>query len=154
MADIVKEISNRAEQALNIADQAVTDTDKLNELKFHLQQIIATSMLTGKGASITKITICGLVSFVVITVIMKWLLTGNVDGAMQLLPLVTPLIGMLIGAYGTGKTIQKISETKNGSQSTTMGSRKLRPPSSYRPTDDPAKDRGPSDTKRDHPSGR
>jgi len=151
MADIVKEISNRAEQALNIADQAVIDQDKLNELKFNLHQIIATSMLTGKGASITKITICGLVSFVVISVMIKWLLTGTVDGAMQLLPLVTPLIGMLIGAYGTGKTIQKVAEKRNG------GSRNLRPAKSYRPTysaPDIIDDGRPSDIKREHPSGR
>ena len=148
MADIVKEISNRAEQALNIADQAVIDQDKLNELKFNLHQIIATSMLTGRGASITKITICGLVSFVVISVIIKWLLTGNVDGAMQLLPLVTPLIGMLIGAYGTSKTIQKVAEKRNGS-------RNLRP--QYRDITKNVGDNSdnrPSDTKRGHPSGR
>ena len=125
-------------KGIDVVDQLVVDEDKKNELKYGLMQAVASGMLTGKGASITKITICGLVSFVVISVIIKWLLTGNVDGAMQLLPLVTPLIGMLIGAYGTGKTIQKISATKNGSQSTTISSRKLRPP----------------DTKRDHPSGR
>ena len=141
MADIVKEISNRAKQALNIADQAVTDTDKLNELKFNLQQIIATSMLTGKGASITKITICGLVSFVVVSVIIKWFFMGNADGAVQLITVVTPLIGMLIGAYGTGKTIQKIVAAKNGSQSATDSSRVYNPTARKRP----------SDTKRDHP---
>ena len=122
-------------KGIDVVDQLVVDEDKKNELKYGLMQTIASGMLTGKGASITKITICGLVSFVVISVIIKWLLTGNVDGAMQLLPLVTPLIGMLIGAYGTGKTIQKISATKNGRQTATRSSRILRPP----------------DTKRDHP---
>ena len=125
-------------KGIDVVDQLVVDEDKKNELKYGLMQAVASGMLTGKGASITKITICGLVSFVVISVIIKWLLTGNVDGAMQLLPLVTPLIGMLIGAYGTGKTIQKISATKNGSQSTARSSRNMRPPSA----------------KRDHPGGR
>jgi len=147
MADIVKEISNRAEQALNIADQAVVDKDKLNELKFHLHQIVATSMLTGKGSSITKITICGLVAFIVVSVMIKWLFGSDLGSAAQLVTVVTPLIGMLIGAYGTSTTIQKISAAKNGSQSTTISSRKLRPP--YTPT----VDKGPSDTKRDHPGG-
>ena len=150
MADIVKEISDRAEQALNIADQAVIDQDKLNELKFNLHQIIATSMLTGKGASITKITICGLVSFVVISVIIKWLLTGNVDGAMQLLPLVTPLIGMLIGAYGTSKTVQKVAEKKYGNGNNRVPTApSYRRPEYGRPDTEP--DNRPSDTKRDHP---
>jgi len=142
-------------KGIDVVDQLVVDEDKKNELKYGLMQAVASGMLTGKGASITKITICGLVSFVVISVIIKWLLTGNVDGAMQLLPLVTPLIGMLIGAYGTGKTIQKISETKNGSQSTARSSRKLRPP--YRDIGSnvgDSSDNRPSDTKRDHPSGR
>ena len=134
-------------KGIDVVDQLVVDEDKKNELKYGLMQAVASGMLTGKGASITKITICGLVSFVVISVIIKWLLTGNVDGAMQLLPLVTPLIGMLIGAYGTGKTIQKISATKNGRQTATRSSRILRPP------DTPAADRGPSDTKREHPGG-
>ena len=153
MADLIKEISNRAEQALDIADQAVIDKDKLNELKFNLHQIIATSMLTGKGSSITKITICSLISFVVVTVMLKWLLgQGLGDDGLQVLTLITPLIGMLTGAYATGKTIQKVTATKNDSQTAAGSNYKTRSPKPYQPTY--KQTRRPSDTIRDHPGGR
>ena len=130
---------------VGIIDQAVEDKDLANKLKFDLLKMVASGMLTGKGSSITKITICGLVAFIVVSVMIKWLFGSDLGSAAQLVTVVTPLIGMLIGAYGTSTTIQKISATKNGSQSTTISSRKMRPPYTS------MVDKGPSDTKRDHP---
>ena len=52
-------------QGLDIVDQAVTDKDKFNELKYTLAKAQAQLMMSGPGQSITKITICVLVSLVV-----------------------------------------------------------------------------------------
>jgi len=50
---------------IKIADQVATDKDALNKLKYNLAQVQSQLMLSGKGASITKITICGSVALVV-----------------------------------------------------------------------------------------
>jgi len=52
-------------KGLDIVDEAVTDKDALNKLKYTLAQAQAQLMLGGSGFPITKYTICGLVSLVV-----------------------------------------------------------------------------------------
>ena len=142
MADWIKEISDRAKQGLDIAKEAVTDKDALNQLKYHLAETAINALYTGKGSSVTKIVTVGLIAIISLTALVKWVFQGGSLYEVLLGP------GMLITAYGTGTTVKRILEKKNGSQSTTMGSRRLRPPYT------PVADRGPSDTKRDHPSGR
>ena len=93
----------------DIIDKAVVDKDRANELKTNLAQKTAELMLTGKGSSITKITICGLVAIITLigcgVFIFKPESMNNFkDFALS----ITPLIGILIGAYGTGATIQKV----------------------------------------------
>ena len=149
------------QKGIALADQAITDTDKLNELKFNFMNKYLDSLYTGKKGLITCCTLCFLVSLVVVSVMVKWLFTGNVTGATAILPPVMSAISVLTGGWVYSSTQKKKYDAitngngnaTNSRQSTTKGSRKPRPPSSYRPTDDPTADRGPSDTKRDHPGG-
>ena len=53
------------DKAADIGKEAVIDQDKLNDLRYTLIQARTELMLKGKGASITKTTINGLVAFVV-----------------------------------------------------------------------------------------
>jgi len=101
-------IAELADKGLDIADQAVTDKDKLNELKYKMEEIRATALLTGKGQSITKITICGLVTLVV--GVLSWVFLmhpENMAEAIRYSTAATPIIGVLIGVYGTAKTVQR-----------------------------------------------
>jgi type II secretory pathway component PulF len=68
-------------------------------------------MLTGTGASITKVTICILVG--IVTLIGGYIflfqparIAEYKDYALS----VTPLIGILIGGYATGTTFQRIQK--------------------------------------------
>lgn len=97
-----------ADKGVDILDQKVEDKDKLNELRANLEEIRATALLTGKGQSITKITICGLVTLVV--GVLSWVFLTNPDGmakAIQYSTAATPIIGVLIGVYGTTTTMQR-----------------------------------------------
>ena len=101
-------IAELADKGLDIADQAVTDKDKLNELKYKMEEIRATALLTGKGQSITKITICGLVTLVVGVLSYTYLIKpDDIDMAIRYSTAATPIIGVLIGVYGTAKTVQR-----------------------------------------------
>ena len=118
---IVESVANLIGKSMDLADQAIEDKDKKNELKYSLKEAILKleeiklqALSTGKGSSITKVTICGLVAFIVGSVFVKWLITSDLTGVQNVVPVITPLIGMLIGSYGTGKTIQKVMEIKNG----------------------------------------
>jgi len=110
---ILKNISGIVDKGIEIIDQAVLDKDKANELKTDLVKSIGTLMLTGSGTSITKITICILVS--VVTLVGTYIFLAkpaSIEGFKDYALSVTPQIGILIGAYGTGATIQKVM--KNG----------------------------------------
>jgi len=79
---------------------------------------------------------------------------GNMDGVLAVSAACSGVIGLMTGGFAYG-TAQKRKwnaiangNTTNGSQSTARSSRKMRPP--YTPT----ADRGASDTKRNHPTGR
>ena len=97
-----------ADKGVDILDQKVEDKDKLNELRANLEEIRATALLTGKGQSITKITICGLVTLVV--GVLSWVFLmhpENMAEAIRYSTAATPIIGVLIGVYGTAKTVQR-----------------------------------------------
>jgi len=146
MADWVKEISDRAKQGLDIAKEAVTDKDALNQLKYHLAETAINALYTGKGSSVTKIVTVCLISVITVSLLVKLLIDGDDSGIRVVDLLLGP--GMLTGSYAAGKTIQKVAERKynNGN-----GGRNMRPASSYRPDHLASDDRRPSDTKRDHP---
>jgi len=103
-----KAIAKLADKGLDIADQAIVDKDKANALRAHLAEIRAQALLTGAGQSVTKITICGLVSLVV--GVLSWTFIfhpENMAQAIQYSTAVTPSIGLLIGAYTTGTTLKR-----------------------------------------------
>jgi len=103
----VKAITGTIDKAIGLADQAITDKDKYYEMKFELEKLRTQLMLSGKGSSITKITICALVSLVVIVGGLVYIFKPEQirlfkDYALQ----ITPLLGILVGAYGTGKVFK------------------------------------------------
>lgn len=107
---VLSTINKAIDQGSAIAKEAIVDKDKFIALEHDLQKIRAELLLSGLGSSITKYTICGLVSLVV--GILSWVFlfkSANMLHAVAYAAGVTPLIGILIGVYGTkgGKTFQK-----------------------------------------------
>ncbi len=109
-------ITQTIENASAIAKKVVVDKDKALELDASLQKIRMELLHSGKGASITKITICGLVTLVVGIISFKFVTASSTtEGAISIAMTaardyaisVTPLIAILIGIYGTkgGKTL-------------------------------------------------
>ena len=118
-------------KGLDIVDQVATDKDALYKLKYTLAQAQAQLMLSGKGAPITKITICGLVSLVVGTGayvflrIVEFLLasgitTENIELVKVLMgtysdfaiPAVA-LIGLITGGFVTGSSFKRSKWSKD-----------------------------------------
>jgi len=99
------------EKGVSIIDQAVLDKDKALELKIDLLKSFAENMLTGKGSSVTKITICGLT--IVVVLIGAWVFLFNPDKMSAYKDFVLfagPLIMGLGGYYLTGTSIQDKKE--------------------------------------------
>jgi len=96
-------------KGVDVIDQVVEDKDKANELKTDLAKSTASLMLTGHGASVTKITICGLITIIVLIGCGVFIFKpDSMNDFKDFALAITPLIGILIGAYGTGTTIQKV----------------------------------------------
>jgi hypothetical protein len=108
---LLKNITGIVDKSVEIIDQAVLDKDRANELKTDLVKSVATLMLSGKGASVTKVTICGLITIVTLIGAYIFLFKpGDIAGYKDYALAVTPLIGILVGAYATGTTVQKINK--------------------------------------------
>lgn len=100
-----------------IVDQTIIDKDKANELKANLVQTFAEHMLTGPGASITKYTICALVSVVVLTGTYVFLFRppAYFQNFKEYALFSGTIIGMITGAYAAGTTVQTFTrKDKNG----------------------------------------
>lgn len=109
---VLSTINKAIDQGSAIAKEAIVDKDKFIALDHELQKIRAELLLSGKGGSITKITICGLVSATVITALAKfWIDPAAMTQFKDLAISITPILTILIGAYGTGKIIK---DRKNG----------------------------------------
>lgn len=107
-------INKAIDQGSAIAKEAILDKDKYYALQHELQKIRATLLLSGKGASFTKFTICFLVSAIVVTALVKfWIEPGAMAEFKDLAISVTPLLGILIGAYGTGKAFKDRKNNKD-----------------------------------------
>ena len=99
----LKNVTGLVDKGLDIAKEAVIDKDKQIELKATLQTLRAKLLLSGKGGSITKITISVLVSLLVAVGVLKfWFDPTAMADYRDLILSVTPVLGILIGAYGTG----------------------------------------------------
>jgi hypothetical protein len=105
---LLKRVGSIIDKGVDIADQAVVDKDKLNELKYTLEKARAELLLGGKGQSVTKITICALVSLVVGVLSWTFMLhPENMQNAINYAQAVTPIIGILIGVYGAGTSFKR-----------------------------------------------
>ena len=101
-------------QGLEIVDQAVTDQDALNKLKYTLGQAQAQLMLGGQGFPITKYTICFLCSMVVSSGTWTFLFHPENMASFNIYALaVVPVIGILTGSYVTGTSFKR-SKWSNG----------------------------------------
>jgi hypothetical protein len=109
-------IRELAKDAMNLGAEAITDKDKFNELQYKLAMIQAQAMLTGPGQSITKITICLLVSLVVGSGTWVFLFhPENLEYFKTYAMTVIPIIGMLTGSYVTGTSFKR-SKWSNGNE--------------------------------------
>ena len=157
MADLLTTLN----KGLDTIDKAVIDQDLKNQLQHDIVMKYADVMFRGPGSKITKWTLCFLVTSVVWTILYTFMTGGKMDGVLAVSAACSGVIGLMTGgfAYGTSQkrkwnALSNGNGTTNGSQSTTRGSRGLRPAPLVRPVFEPVGDRGPSDTKREHPSGR
>jgi len=157
MADIVKEISDRAKQGMDIIDQGVLDKDLANKLKYEFAGTLVQSLFMGKGSSVTKITLIALYAVIACAgLVCLFTPLATMQEYKDYLIAISPLVGSLTTVYGVMSHLNKKAEKKYGNGN--GGSRNLRPPKSYRPqyrditknVGDNSDDR-PSDTKRDHP---
>ena len=111
---LLKRVGSIIDKGVEIADQAVVDKDKLNELKYTLEKARAELLLGGKGQSVTKITICALVSLVVGVLSWTFMLhPENMQNAINYAQSVTPIIGILIGVYGAGTSFKRSKWSRN-----------------------------------------
>ena len=96
------------DRGLDIADQAVTDKDKLNALQHSLAMLKAKAMLSGGGQSITKITICALTTWIVGVV--SWVFLHSPENMVYVKDFTVisgTLLGMITGGYVTGTSLQR-----------------------------------------------
>ena len=106
---LFKNITGIVDKGVEIIDQAVLDKDKANEINTDLVKSVAALLLSGKGSSITKVTICVLIGFVTILGGYVFLFhPENIENYKDYSLMITPLIGILVGGYATGSTIQKV----------------------------------------------
>jgi hypothetical protein len=71
-------------------------------------------MFSGKGSSITKYTICGLVGMVAAALTYAFMFNHTaIPYAKDYAFAVTPVIGILTGAYLTGTSVQTIQRRKD-----------------------------------------
>lgn len=95
-------------EVVDVADQAITDKDALNKLKYNLATIQAQALLGGQGFPITKYTICFLCSLVVGSGTWTYLFNpANIAYFNTYALAVVPVIGILTGSYVTGTSIKR-----------------------------------------------
>ena len=110
----VEKVAETAGKIVDVVDQVVLDKDAAYEKKVDLVRSYIENMLGGAGASVTKYTICGLVSLVVGALTWAFLFSPNmIERAIQYAGAVTPIIGILTGSYLTGTSVQTILKRRD-----------------------------------------
>ena len=113
----VGKVVDLVDKGLDLADQVIVDKDKREELKTQLLLKRAEYLLTGSGSSITKVTISALVSLLVVIGCYTYLVRPeNIPLYKDLTLAVSPLLGLLIGVYGTAKTVQRVRNGRKDRQ--------------------------------------
>jgi hypothetical protein len=93
----------------NTVAEAIEDKDLRNKLQAEIMKTRMQLLNVGPGSSITKITICGLVTVLVFIGCFKFLVQPeDMVHYNDFLLSVTPLIGILIGAYGAGSVFKRM----------------------------------------------
>lgn len=101
----LKKLLDIVDKGEQIVQEAVIDKDKAIELENTLQSLRAQLLLSGSGAGVTKVTICALVSIIVITGTVCFIIGKDMSAFKEYASAVTPIIGVLIGVYGAGKAL-------------------------------------------------
>ena len=110
---VAKRVGGIVDKGLDIAKEAVVDKDAYYKLEHGLNEMRTELLLSGAGASITKTTICVLVSLVVGIGAYVFLRTPDaMENFKDFALSVTPLIGLLIGVYGTGAAFKNSKWSK------------------------------------------
>jgi len=110
-------VGKKIDKALDIVDQIVPDADARIKIRAELETMRAELMLSGKGAQVTKYTICFLVSLVVSCLCYGFMIDPSLmKNALDFSLAATPLIAVLIGVYGGGRAF-KNSKWSNGNGS-------------------------------------
>ena len=108
---IIGNITQSIENVTDIAKEATIDRDAQIKMDGELQKIRSQLMLGGQGMSITKWTICALVTLVVSIISYKFVTATDTQAAMlaarDYAISVSPIIGILIGVFGFGKSFNK-----------------------------------------------
>ncbi len=105
---IIGNITQAIENTTEIAKKTVTDKDQLNKIQGELATLRTTLMMTGSGASITKITICALVTWVIGVVSFIFLKQPeNMMHAKDFALVVGTVMGLITGGFVTGTSLKR-----------------------------------------------
>lgn len=111
---ILKHLTGSLENVTEMGKEATIDRDKFLKLQMDLTSLRATMMMSGKGASVTKVTICAVVLWLVGLGSYGFLVNPMIMPKFQeLVRCLTPVIGLLMGFFGAGK-MWKNSKFGNG----------------------------------------
>jgi hypothetical protein len=100
-------------EGIDLAEEVATDKDKLNELQHKLAMMQAQLMMGGPGQSVTKITICFLVSLVVGSGTWVFITGGDMRAFRDYALAVVPIISILTGSYVTGSSFKRSKWSKD-----------------------------------------
>jgi len=105
---IFKSLTKSLENVTEMGTKAVTDKDQLNKIQGELATLRTTLMMTGSGASITKLTICALVTWVVGVV--SWIFLknpANMVHAKDFALVVGTVMGLITGGFVSGTSLKR-----------------------------------------------
>lgn len=109
----LRNITHAIDNVTEIAKEVSVDKDKMLALSHDLQKVRA-KLLLGGVSSVTKTTICVLVSAIVFTGLAKfWIAPEDMVHFWDFARSVTPLIGTLIGIFGFGKAFKNSKWSNN-----------------------------------------
>jgi hypothetical protein len=108
---IFDKIVDTADKGIAVVNKTVINQDEAMQLKSDIISKMTEYMFTGSGSSITKYTICGLVTVIVLAgafvfLVKPTLISLYKDYAITVLP----IIGLLTGTYAAATTVQRITK--------------------------------------------
>ncbi len=111
---IFKSLTKSLENVTEMGTKAVTDKDQLNKIQGELATLRTTLMMTGSGASITKITLCSIASLAVGIVSYVFLKNpADLIYAKDFAIVVGTVTGIVSGGFVTGTSLKRRYSKKN-----------------------------------------